>query len=231
MPVVPLLVGYAEVPAPESLPESIRELTVRNAVKVRPDPDFHGDMQRLTELIADVLGTRPEHKAHLKGRIEDLERQSESVRSLDNAWDRERSKYRVWYCFNALPNAATLLLISLIFAVPLFMLCRVGYGTYQFNRLSSMSDAELNAYLLANGNFRGNREMAESLVPMLASQLRTTMDQGRDAIYAKAVIEGLVWFVLSFLAFLILLNFIGRYREFRKAEQAYEDRRRTLPDA
>jgi formylglycine-generating enzyme required for sulfatase activity len=45
--VVPVLVGGVEMPPAEQLPESLRKLTRRNAISVRPDPDFHRDMDRL----------------------------------------------------------------------------------------------------------------------------------------------------------------------------------------
>ncbi|MBZ0300785.1 MAG: toll/interleukin-1 receptor domain-containing protein [Anaerolineae bacterium] len=45
--VVPVLVGGATMPATEELPETLQPLTRRNAIQVRPDPDFHNDMTRL----------------------------------------------------------------------------------------------------------------------------------------------------------------------------------------
>ena len=50
-PVVPVLVGNAELPRSDELPPSLSELTLRNALQVRPDPDFHNDMTRLTERL------------------------------------------------------------------------------------------------------------------------------------------------------------------------------------
>lgn len=47
IPVVPLFVGGASMPAEEDLPESIRPFVYRNGVPVRPDPDFHHDMDRI----------------------------------------------------------------------------------------------------------------------------------------------------------------------------------------
>src|SRR4051794_38595226 len=46
IPIVPVLVEDAELPAAEQLPESIRELTYRQSIAVRHDPDFLGDMGR-----------------------------------------------------------------------------------------------------------------------------------------------------------------------------------------
>lgn len=45
--VVPLLTGGASMPSPQDLPESLRELAFRNGMPVRPDPDFHRDVDRL----------------------------------------------------------------------------------------------------------------------------------------------------------------------------------------
>jgi phosphatidylserine/phosphatidylglycerophosphate/cardiolipin synthase-like enzyme len=49
--VIPLLVLGATMPAAEDLPESLRPLTVRNAMQVRDDPDFHHDMERVIRSI------------------------------------------------------------------------------------------------------------------------------------------------------------------------------------
>ena len=60
--VVPLLVGGATMPRADELPAELRDLAFRNAAPVRPDPDFHRDMDRLIEaLTAGVAtgGTRP----------------------------------------------------------------------------------------------------------------------------------------------------------------------------
>jgi hypothetical protein len=51
VPVVPLLVLGAEMPRPEAVPESLRELTYRQALQVRRDPDFHPDMNRLLDQL------------------------------------------------------------------------------------------------------------------------------------------------------------------------------------
>ncbi|HEX8732521.1 MAG TPA: SUMF1/EgtB/PvdO family nonheme iron enzyme, partial [Ktedonobacterales bacterium] len=54
--IVPLLVDNARMPEADDLPESIRLLTERNAAQVRPDPDFHTDMERLIRRLEDLLG-------------------------------------------------------------------------------------------------------------------------------------------------------------------------------
>ena len=47
IPVIPLLVSGAKMPAAEDLPESIRGLAFRNGTQIRPAPDFSADMARL----------------------------------------------------------------------------------------------------------------------------------------------------------------------------------------
>ena len=48
--VVPLLVRGGQMPSAEELPESLKDFAFRNAVKIRADPDFHGDMDRLSSM-------------------------------------------------------------------------------------------------------------------------------------------------------------------------------------
>ena len=50
--VIPVLVGSTEMPRVQDVPGSLRELCYRNAMKVRPDPDFHRDMDRLVDELA-----------------------------------------------------------------------------------------------------------------------------------------------------------------------------------
>lgn len=57
IPVIPVLVRGATIPDPERLPDSLQELSDRNGIVVRHDPDFHRDMDRLIE--------------HLRGQIEE----------------------------------------------------------------------------------------------------------------------------------------------------------------
>ncbi len=51
IPVVPVLVGGALIPRAEQLPVSIQELSYRNGIAVRVDPDFHRDMDRLIDQL------------------------------------------------------------------------------------------------------------------------------------------------------------------------------------
>ena len=45
--VVPLLVGNATIPAEQELPPTLQSLAYRAGTHIRPDPDFHRDMDRL----------------------------------------------------------------------------------------------------------------------------------------------------------------------------------------
>ena len=58
IPVIPLLVRGAAMPTEETLPPSLGKLAYRNAIPIRPDPDFHRDMDRLIEAISDYSQKR-----------------------------------------------------------------------------------------------------------------------------------------------------------------------------
>jgi formylglycine-generating enzyme required for sulfatase activity len=47
IPVIPVLVQGAKIPEAQRLPTSIQDVSYRNGIVVRPDPDFHKDMDRL----------------------------------------------------------------------------------------------------------------------------------------------------------------------------------------
>ncbi|HAG77043.1 MAG TPA: toll/interleukin-1 receptor domain-containing protein, partial [Thauera sp.] len=49
--VVPLLVQGARMPSAAQLPAPLAPLAYRNALPVRPDPDFRGDVLRLVEAL------------------------------------------------------------------------------------------------------------------------------------------------------------------------------------
>ncbi len=49
--IIPVLVGSAEMPRPADLPASLEGLAFKTAVPVRPDPDFHRDLDRLIRAI------------------------------------------------------------------------------------------------------------------------------------------------------------------------------------
>jgi len=55
IPVIPVLVRNFSIPTPDKLPLSLQSLAYRNGINVRPDPDFHGDMDRLIKGIGSHL--------------------------------------------------------------------------------------------------------------------------------------------------------------------------------
>src|SRR4030095_14813090 len=58
IPIIPLLVGGAEMPKPSELPESIRELAYRNAVTIDSGRDFDHHMNGLVRATDDILQVR-----------------------------------------------------------------------------------------------------------------------------------------------------------------------------
>jgi hypothetical protein len=59
---IPVTVSNAPTPGPGELPEALRELAFRNGLAVRPDPDYHRDMDRLISRLTAVLGlSRDDH--------------------------------------------------------------------------------------------------------------------------------------------------------------------------
>jgi len=56
LPTIPVTVSNAPMPRPSDLPTALRELCSRNGQPVRPDPDFHRDMDRLVSRMRGVLG-------------------------------------------------------------------------------------------------------------------------------------------------------------------------------
>jgi hypothetical protein len=58
IPLVPVLVQGASMPGLEDLPEILQSLVYRNGIPVRPDPDFHQDMDRLIKGIEGYLKNR-----------------------------------------------------------------------------------------------------------------------------------------------------------------------------
>ncbi len=53
-PVIPLLVRDTKMPRAEQRPPELLDLVYRNAIPIRPDPDFHHDMDRLIRGLRDL---------------------------------------------------------------------------------------------------------------------------------------------------------------------------------
>jgi hypothetical protein len=51
VPVIPVLVMGAALPPAQRLPDSLKRLPERNAIQVRPDPDFRRDMERVIAAV------------------------------------------------------------------------------------------------------------------------------------------------------------------------------------
>lgn len=63
IPVIPVLVQGAKIPEAQRLPSSIQDVSYRNGIVVRPDPDFHKDMNRLIAHLRQPVQTLSESQA------------------------------------------------------------------------------------------------------------------------------------------------------------------------
>lgn len=59
---IPVLVSGASIPSAEQLPASIQNLSYRHGIVVRPDPDFHRDMDRLIKSLKQPIQGLKEHR-------------------------------------------------------------------------------------------------------------------------------------------------------------------------
>ncbi len=62
-PIIPVLLTGATMPAPNQFPPTMREFARRNAAWIRDDPDYPGDMRRLTRVVEELTGLREEQPA------------------------------------------------------------------------------------------------------------------------------------------------------------------------
>ena len=69
IPVIPVLVGGAEMPSQDELPDSLKPLAYRNAIRVRPDPDFPTDMARLVSALERIISIEPQGKKQNRSSI------------------------------------------------------------------------------------------------------------------------------------------------------------------
>jgi TIR domain len=67
--VVPVLVNGARMPRAEELPSSLHALLRRHAAVIRRDPDFHGDVARLTQALRASVQTGILDLAELGGEL------------------------------------------------------------------------------------------------------------------------------------------------------------------
>ncbi len=61
VPIVPALIGDAEMPSPDGLPVRLQSLSGANAARLRPMPDFRNDVGKLIDAIREI-GARAEVK-------------------------------------------------------------------------------------------------------------------------------------------------------------------------
>jgi hypothetical protein len=87
-------IGDVDLPRRGELPDSISGLILRNGAEVRPDPDFHRDMDRLVGRLEELLGKSAPVKRHLDKELDRLKRENELLR-LDHQWLVNREKYMV----------------------------------------------------------------------------------------------------------------------------------------
>lgn len=55
IPVLPVLVQGSSMPRADQLPKSLGDFVNRNAISIRPDPDFHNDLERLISACENLL--------------------------------------------------------------------------------------------------------------------------------------------------------------------------------
>jgi formylglycine-generating enzyme required for sulfatase activity len=73
IPVIPVLVRGASIPQAKRLPVCIQDLSYRNGITVRPDPDFHRDMDRLIDyLTQQIQGPQEKRQEPVRPVIEPL---------------------------------------------------------------------------------------------------------------------------------------------------------------
>ena len=79
IPVIPVLVGGASIPDVEQLPASIQDLSYRNGTVVRPDPDFHRDMDRLIEYLRQQISGLSEPQTKSDNQSKPVLKETKSV--------------------------------------------------------------------------------------------------------------------------------------------------------
>ncbi len=98
IPVIPLLVGGITIPSADELPESLKELALRNGTPIRPQPTFDSDVERLIRGIDKHLESQAKAEEERKAaeerrRAEEEERkraQAEAKRNGEEKQKREK---------------------------------------------------------------------------------------------------------------------------------------------
>lgn len=119
IPVVPVLIGGTHMPRAVDLPASLRDLAYRNAAILRPDPDFHVDMDYLIRALEGLVESSSGTPAH-QGQVPELNvRASEpatifvSHSTQDRKWVEqeivrllEDNNFNVWYSKSSIKTAS-----------------------------------------------------------------------------------------------------------------------------
>jgi hypothetical protein len=92
LPLIPVTVGNACLPKPPELPDAIRGLVLQNGVAVRPDPDFHHDMDRLISRLERVLGEKAPVRRQIDKEVTKLQLEKELLQT-DQQWFAEREDH------------------------------------------------------------------------------------------------------------------------------------------
>ncbi|MGE3154457.1 MAG: SUMF1/EgtB/PvdO family nonheme iron enzyme [Nitrospiraceae bacterium] len=82
IPLIPVLVGGASIPPAERLPKSIEDLAYRNGIAVRPDPDFHRDMDRLIDYLKKQIQLFDEHRTEQHTEVQVPSREVKETQSV-----------------------------------------------------------------------------------------------------------------------------------------------------
>ncbi len=90
IPVIPLLVHGTKMPSGGELPESLRGLTFRNGTLIRPDPDFHNDMDRLIKGLDQHLRAYQQEEKHQKTNVEEVRKTTEEEKHRQHKTKVER---------------------------------------------------------------------------------------------------------------------------------------------
>lgn len=99
IPVIPLLVSGAQMPAAEDLPESLRDLAYRNGIPIRPAPDFVADMARLTKNLKKHFGAlraasdpveQAEAEAALADKLQEASTASKDASARDSSTNKDK---------------------------------------------------------------------------------------------------------------------------------------------
>ncbi|MDN5217356.1 toll/interleukin-1 receptor domain-containing protein [Fulvivirgaceae bacterium BMA12] len=93
IPIIPLLVQGAGMPSETELPATLKKLIYRHGQPVRPNPDFHRDMDRLVKGLERQLT-----KAQEKSKIGEKEKSAPKIKQkhlvdVKNIYEKGRRKY------------------------------------------------------------------------------------------------------------------------------------------